>query len=60
MKMSKSKSKPYTAISDNPKLDTTGMAGKPMDYCGAEGEYKPPPMTVMQMMDRHKAIQPKK
>lgn len=60
MKMSKPKTKPYTIISDNPKMDTTGMAGKPMDYSDMLTEYKPPPMTIGQMMDKAKETQPKK
>jgi hypothetical protein len=48
MKTSKA-SKPYEIISDNPKMDTTGMAGKPApmeDY-----KYVPPTITIKQMME---------
>jgi len=60
MKMSKSKSKPYKIISENPKMDTSGMAGKPMDYSDMIVEYKPPPMNIGQMMAKCKETQPKK
>lgn len=60
MKMLTSKSKPYTIISDNPKLDTTGMAGKPMDYSDMVDGYKPLPMNIAQMMGKRKETQPKK
>jgi hypothetical protein len=60
MKMSKPKGKQFTVISDNPKMDTTGMAGKPMDYSDMMVEYKPPPMSLRQMMGKCKETQPKK
>jgi hypothetical protein len=55
MKMSKSKNgKSYQIISDNTKMDTSGMAGKPMTFDDIMGpiEYTPPPMTIGQMMER--------
>ena len=60
MKMSKSKSKPYTIISENPKMDTSGMAGKPMDFSSMVMEYKAPPMPLSMMMAKAKETQPKK
>lgn len=51
MKMSKSKaSKSYEIISTNPKMDTSGMAGKPVQYPEIMA-YKPPAMTIDDMME---------
>jgi hypothetical protein len=56
MKASKSKSgKAYEIISDNPKMDTSGMAGKPAPMDMYMVEFKMPPMTIGQMME-HKAM----
>jgi hypothetical protein len=53
MKASKSKSgKAYEIISDNPKMDTSGMAGKPAPMDMYMVEFKMPPMTIGQMMER--------
>ncbi len=50
MKMSKSKAnKSYEIISNNPKMDTSGMAGKTKEF--PTYEYKPPVMTVDDMME---------
>lgn len=51
MKDTKSKSgKAYEIISDNTKMDTSGMAGKPAPMEIYIGSYTPPPMTIEQMM----------
>jgi hypothetical protein len=61
MKPTKSKDgKPYKIISENPKMDTSGMAGKPMDYSDMVVEYKPPPMTLDMMMAKVGQAQRKK
>lgn len=61
MKQTKGKQgKPYTVISENPKMDTSGMAGKPMDYSMLMMEYTPPPMPLSMMMAKAKQTQPKK
>jgi len=60
MKMSKPQSKPYKVISENPKMDTSGMAGKPVDYSDMVIEFKPPPMPLSMMMAKSKETKPKK
>lgn len=61
MKMSKSKSgKPYEVISDNTKMDTSGMAGKPAPMEMYMVEYKMPPMTIGQMMEQKAMKEAKK
>ena len=52
MKMSKStkSGKPYVRISENPKMDTSGMADKPMDYTDLMIEYEMPKMPLGQMV----------
>lgn len=58
MKMSKSKaSKAYEIISTNPKMDTSGMAGKPKEFEMMSMMYKPPVMTIDDMLEvkEHKA-----
>lgn len=42
--------KSYEIISDNPKMDTSGMAGKPMPMPELR-PFKMPPMTIEQMME---------
>lgn len=50
--MKKTKSgKPYTVFSDNPKMDTSGMAGKPKPV--EVYEYKMPSMSIEDMMEVH-------
>jgi hypothetical protein len=53
MKMSKSKaSKAYEIISTNPKMDTSGMAGKPKEFeMMSMMTYKPPVMTIGDMLE---------
>ena len=52
MKMSKSKSsKPFQVFSDNPKMDTSGLAGKPAPMEMYMASYTPPPMTIEQIME---------
>ena len=46
----KSSSKSYTIFSDNPKMDTSGMAGKPRPL-PAPSPYEPPPMTIDDIME---------
>jgi|Laugresp1bdmlbsn_1035097.scaffolds.fasta_scaffold69035_2 hypothetical protein len=48
MKAKAKNGKPYTIISQNEKMDTSGMAGKPMEY--GMMEYKPPLMPVAKMV----------
>jgi hypothetical protein len=43
--------KDYTIISDNEKMDTSGMAGKPKEY--EPMEWKQPVMTIKDMMEAH-------
>ena len=43
------KSKPFTILSDNPKMDTSGMAGKPKPM--EVYAWTPPPMTVDDMLE---------
>ena len=50
MKMPKSKAgKSYEIISTNPKMDTSGMAGKPKQY--EVYAYAPPAMDIEDMME---------
>ena len=53
MKMSKSKKsgKPSTIMSENPKMDTSGMAGKPVEY--EMVEYEPMKMPLGMMVRKH-------
>lgn len=48
----KSSTKSYTIFSDNPKLDTSGMAGKPRPMPELS-TYTPPPMTIDDIMEEH-------
>jgi hypothetical protein len=41
--------KPYTIFSENPKMDTSGMAGKPITY-DLIIEYEPPTMPLSMMI----------
>ena len=50
MKAKAKNGKPYTIISQNEKMDTSGMAGKSMDYSDMMVEYKPPLMPVAKMV----------
>jgi hypothetical protein len=50
MKVSKA-GKPYEIISENPKMDTSGMAGKPMPLEMYEYELKMPTMNLHEMME---------
>ena len=43
--------KPYEIISDNPKMDMTGMAGKPAPMEMYMHGYKMPNITIKQMME---------
>ena len=43
------KHKDYTIFSDNEKMDTSGLAGKPKEY--KMSEYKPPVMTIEDIME---------
>ena len=45
------KAKPFTILSDNPKLDTSGMAGKPKPM--EVYAYVPPPMSIEDIMEEH-------
>jgi hypothetical protein len=49
MAVKPTKNKPYTIYSDNPKMDTSGMAGKPQTM--EIYEYKQPPMTIDNIME---------
>lgn len=51
MKSTKS-SKPYTVMSENPKMDTSGMANKPMDFSDMVYEYKTPTMPLQQIVQK--------
>jgi len=55
----KKSGKAYTIISENPKMDTSGMAGKPMEWDMAV-EYTPPPMNLQQMMRKRAKAECKK
>ena len=50
MKAKAKSGKPYTIISQNEKMDTSGMAGKPIEYSAMMAEYKPPLMPVAEMV----------
>jgi len=41
----------FTILSDNPKMDTSGMAGKPRPM--PTFEWKPPVMTIKDIMEVH-------
>ena len=43
--------KQFTILSDNPKMDTSGMAGKPRPM--PTFEWKPPVMTIKDIMEVH-------
>ena len=45
----KKATKPYTVFSDNEKMDTSGMAGKPRPMLTFE--WKPPVMTIKDIME---------
>ena len=51
--------KSYEIISTNKKMDTSGMAGKPMEY-PAPKAWTPPPMTLEQMMEKRENATAKK
>ncbi len=51
--------KAYEIISENPKMDTSGMAGKPMEY-PAPREWTPPPMRLKDMMEKRERATSKK
>lgn len=57
MKVGKN-SKPYTILSDNPKMDTSGMAGKPKPM--EVYAYTPPPMDIEDIMEEHEKKTSKK
>lgn len=50
MKISQ-KGKPFTILSDNPKMDTSGMAGKPKPV--EVYSWTPPPMDIEDIMEEH-------
>ena len=52
MKKSSKAGKTHTIISENPKMDTSGMAGKPMDFSDMVMEYKAPAMPLRQMVEK--------
>jgi len=43
------KAKPFTVMSTNPKMDTSGMAGKPRPM--EVYAYTPPPMSIDDMLE---------
>ncbi len=43
------KAKPFTVMSTNPKMDTSGMAGKPRPM--EVYAYTPPPMSIEDMLE---------
>ncbi len=43
--------KQFTILSDNPKMDTSGLAGKPRRM--PTFEWKPPVMTIEDIMEVH-------
>jgi hypothetical protein len=57
MKVGKN-SKPYTILSDNPKMDTSGMAGKPKPM--EVYAYTPPPMDIEDIMEEYEKKTSKK
>ena len=52
------KAKPFTILSDNPKLDTSGMAGKPKPM--EVYAYVPPSMSIDDIMEEHEKKTSKK
>jgi hypothetical protein len=60
MKSKSKNGKAYTIISENPKMDTSGMAGKPVEFSDMMMEYKPPTMPLNMMLSKAKETQPKK
>jgi hypothetical protein len=50
MKSSGKATKDYTIMSENPKMDTSSMANKPMDFSEIMMEYTPPKMSLPQMV----------
>jgi hypothetical protein len=52
VKMSNKKSgKPFTILSENPKMDTSGMANKPVEF--EMYEYEPMKMPLGQMVRKY-------
>lgn len=49
MAVKPTKNKPYTIYSDNPKMDTSGMAGKTKEWKILE--YKEPVMSIDDIME---------
>lgn len=49
----KKSTKPYVIFSENEKMDTSGMANKPMDFSEMVYEYSPPKMPVQQMVQKY-------
>lgn len=47
----KSSRKPFTIFSNNPKMDTSGLAGKPKPI--EVYEWKQPPMSIKDIMEVH-------
>ena len=45
--------KQFTILSDNPKMDTSGLAGKPAPMELYEMEFKMPAMNIKQIMEIH-------
>jgi len=45
--------KQFTILSDNPKMDTSGLAGKPAPMELYEMECKMPAMNIKQIMEVH-------
>ena len=45
--------KQFTILSDNPKMDTSGLAGKPAPMELYEMEFKMPAMNIKQIMEVH-------
>lgn len=59
MKVSKA-NKTYEIISENPKMDTSGMAGKPMPLEMYEYELKMPTMNLHEMLEMRTKKESKK
>lgn len=57
MKISQ-KGKPFTILSDNPKMDTSGMAGKPKPV--EVYSWTPPSMDIEDIMEEHEKKTSKK
>lgn len=55
----KKSGKAYEIISTNTKMDTSGMAGKPMPMPSLS-KWTPPPMTLEQMMEEREKKTSKK